>query len=252
MTGEDLKHAQNHFLEGAKKILLEDEHLRPVGFVITLHRHVDKLFESGSWGLEIIDPKTCVIGAADDDNVVTLIIDLTMDWKRLYHAVLNVFPQTRDVLPAMIQLAETVGVDDPYKRTMRPFLSVTQLDTKDVIAATMRKLCDEVEAFASIMQSEAWLRNVDPATERVENIAGPLGHDVKSIEVIVSMMETYEFARMLTIPIHRESAAQPTTARDAGKILGFGERAERVDTPQNTHVLDGRLMRFLKPQAVAS
>ena len=57
MTGDDLKHVQDHFLEGAKTILRESGRLRPVGFVITLHKHVDKLFESG-WGIEFIDPKT--------------------------------------------------------------------------------------------------------------------------------------------------------------------------------------------------
>jgi tetrahydromethanopterin S-methyltransferase subunit B len=253
VTGEDLKRVQNHFLEGAKKILLEHERLRPIGFVITLHKHVDKLLKSGSWVLKIIDPKTGVIDdATEDDSVAILNIDLTMDWKRVYHAVVNVFPETRDILPNMIQLAETLKVADPYKRTMRPFMSVTKLDEKDVIAASMRKLCGEVEAFASIMQSEAWMRAVDPSTEDIAKIPARLGDDAKSFEVIVSMMETYEFARMLTIPVHREPMAEPTAARDKGKVSSFGEPNECLDTPNDKNVLDGRLMRFLKPQGVAS
>jgi hypothetical protein len=245
MTGDDLKRMQDHFLEGAKKILLESGRLRPIGFVITLHKHLDKLFESG-WGLEIIDPKTCVIDNSSDDKVATLILDLAMDWKRLYHAVVNVYPKARDVLPAMIQLAETFGVDDPYKRTMRPFLSATQLDEKDVIAATMRKICGEAHAFASIMQSEAWLRIVDPS-EDVDQIPDSLGDDKKSIEVVISSMETYDFARLITVPIQRATAQTSKKKRDSGKVTGFGEPTECLDTPSDTNVLEGRLVRFLKP-----
>ena len=65
MTGEDLKRLQDHFLEGGKMILRESGRLRPVGFVITLHKHVEKIFETG-WGVEIIDPASCVRDGEDD------------------------------------------------------------------------------------------------------------------------------------------------------------------------------------------
>jgi len=54
MIGDDLKRMQDGFLEGGKSILRERGRLTPVGFIVTLHKHVDKIFESG-WGLEIID-----------------------------------------------------------------------------------------------------------------------------------------------------------------------------------------------------
>jgi hypothetical protein len=247
MTGDDLKRMQNGFLEASKKILLEECRLRPVGFIVTLHKHVDKLFESG-WGIEFIDPKAWMRDV-QDDNVATLIIDLMMDWKRLYHAVLNVFPQTRDVLPQMLALGESVGVDDVYKRTMRPFLKATQLDEKDVIAATLRQICDKVDAFASILHSEAWLRVVE-STETVEkireNAPKSLGQDKKSVEIVMSAMETYDFTRMLAVPIHREPSKNPRE-RDEGKVIGFGELTEGLDTPGDTNVIEGRLARFLKP-----
>ena len=253
MTGEDLKRLQDHFLEGGKKILYESGRLYPVGFVITLHKHVEKLFESG-WGIEIIDPASCVRDG-QDDRIATLILDLLMDWKRMYHAVLNVFPQTRDVLPPMIALAEQLQVDDPYKRVMRPFLAQTQLDEKDIIAATMRHVCGQVDAFASIMQSEAWLRAIDPsdnadkvALERAKREG--LGQDSKSVEVIVSSMETYEITRLLALPIQRETKPR-AKRRDEGKVTGFGEVDERLDTPDNMHATD-RFVRFLRPLEVAS
>lgn len=250
MTGEDLKRMQDHFLEGGKKILLESGRLRPVGFVITLHKHVEKIFETG-WGIEIIDPASCVRDG-QDDRVSTLILDLLMDWKRMYHAVLNVFPQTRDVLPPMIALAEQLQVDDPYKRVMRPFLAQTRLDEKDIIAATMRHVCAQVDAFASIMQSEAWLRAVDPsdkaAIERAEREG--LGQDSKAVEVIVSSMETYEITRLLALPIQREVTPH-AKQRDEGKVSGFGNVDERLDTPANMHAED-RFVRFLKPLEIAS
>lgn len=245
MTGDDLKHVQDHFLEGAKTILSERGRLRPTGFVITLHKHVEKLFESG-WGIEFIDPKSCV--RADGDDTATLVLDLLMDWKKLYHAVVTVFPQTKDVLSPMIKLAETIAVDDPYMRVMRPFLAQTQMDEKDVIAATMRHVCEKVDAYASIFQSEAWMRVLDLETEREEDIPESLSEDAKSIEVIVSSMETYDFARMLTLPIQREDAKK----RAAGKIAGFGARTEGLDTRDNENVVEGRFMRFLKPLEVAS
>ena len=247
MTGDELKRTQDHFLEGGKKLLQEHGRLRPTGFIITLHKHLDKIFESG-WGIEFIDPKACMRGIHDDDSAV-LILDLLMDWKRLYHAVLNVFPQTRDVLPPMITLAQTTDVDDPYMRVMRPFLAHTKMDEKDVIAATMRQICGQVDAFACIMQTEAWQRVVDP-TEDAGKISAHLGDDQKSFEVLVSSMETYNFARMLTAPIHREASTQ--SKRDEGKILSFGEQTEGLDTVDDTNVVDGRLVRFLKPLEVAS
>ena len=250
MTGDDLKNMQDHFLEGAKAIVKESGRLRPVGFVITLRRHLDKLFESG-WALEIIDPKSCVIDG-QDDKVAAVILDLLMDWKRMYHAVLNVFPKTRDILPPMVALAEQLKVDDPHKRVMRPFLAQAQLDDKDVIAATMRHVCAQAEAFACIMQSEAWVRVIDPA-EDPDKISARLGDDPKSTEVVYSAMETYEFTRMITVPVHREaSSAKKSKKRDDGRVVGFGEPAEGIDAPDNTNVAEGRFARFLKPLGVAS
>jgi hypothetical protein len=248
VTGDDLKRMQGHFLEGGKTILLDAGRLRPVGFVITLHKHLDKLFESG-WGIEFIDPKSCLRGERGDDSAV-LILDLLMDWKRMYHAVLNVFPQTRDVLPPMITLAETIDVDNPYMRVMRPFLTHTQMDEKDIIAATMRHVCGQVDAFACIMQSEAWMRFVDPS-EDVDKISARLGDDQKSVEVVISSMETYEFARLITVPVHRKVSSR-SKKRDEGKVISFGESTERLDTPDDTNVAEGRFVRFLKPLETAS
>lgn len=249
MTGDDLKRMQDGFVEGAKKILLKDGRLRPVGFIITLRKHVDKLFESG-WGLEFLDPKECMRDA-QDDSVAALVIDLMMDWKRLYHAVLNVFPQTRSVLPQMIALGEGIAVDDAHMRVMRAFLRATELDEKDVVAATLRQICDKVDAFACVMQSEAWMRVVGPGESEAqirENAPKGLGQDQKSIEIVVSSMDTHDFTRLITVPVRREASKE----RDGGKVLGFGEPTEGLDTPDNANVVEGRMTRFLKPLEIAS
>lgn len=248
MTGDGLKHMQDHFLEGAQQLLRERGHLRPVGFVITLHKHVAKLFDSG-WGIEFIDPKTACVRAGDDDTA-TLILDLLMDWKRMYHAVVTVFPQTRAVLAPMIKLAETIVVDDPYMRVMRPFLAQTQMNEKDVIAATMRHVCAKVDAFASIFQSEAWMRTLDLKKESRADVPQKLAEDAKSIEAVISSMETYDFARMITVPIQREGSVNQK--RDAGKVVGFGDLVETLDTFDNKNKVDGRLTCFLKPLEIAS
>jgi hypothetical protein len=245
MTGDDLKRMQDGFLKGAKTLLCQYEQLRPVGFVITLYKHVEKLFESG-WGIEFIDPKSCV--GVNGDGTATLVLDLTMGWKRLYHAVVTVFPETKEVLSPMITLAETIAIDDPYKRVMRPFLAHTQMDEKDIIAATMRHVCGKVDAYASIFQAEAWRRDVDLDKESEADVPQNLSNDAKAVEVIISSMETYDFTRMLSVPIVREGGKK----RDAGKVVGFGELVEGLDTLDNTNVVDGRLARFLKPLEIAS
>jgi hypothetical protein len=253
VTGDDLRRMQDDFVETSKKILLEQDQLRPVGFVVTLHKHVDKLLESG-YGVEFIDPKDC-LRDAKDDAVATLVVDLAMDWKKLYHAVLSVFPKTRDVLPRLLDVAETVGADDPHLRLMRPFMASTGLHEKDVVAATMRQICDKVDAFASIMHSEAWMRALDPSSETVDdvykNAPGGLGQDKKSVEVLVSAMETHDLARMITVPICREPSADPSR-RDGGRVLGFEEPTESVHTAEDRNKLEGRMVRFLKPLPEAS
>lgn len=248
MNGEALKRLQDHFLDNGKALLLEHGHVQMIGFVITLHKHVEKLFESG-YGVEFLDPKEC-LRDAQDDSVAVLIVNLAMDYKRLYHAVLNVFPKTRDVLPQLLALGHAVDVDDPYMRVMRPFMAHTQLDERDVVAATMRQICDKIEAFACIFQSEAWQRT-GSYSER-EEIPDSLADDAKAIEVIISSMETYEFTRMLTVPVHREPAPPDAERRDAGAITGFGQPLECLDTPEDTNRLEGRLVRFLKPLEAAS
>ena len=249
MTGDDLKRMQDGFLAQAKVLLLEQSGLRPVGFVITLHKHVDKLFDSG-WGVEFIDPKSC-LRDPEDDNVAILIVDLAMDWKKLYHAVLNVYPQTQSLLPGLLEMGKGIVGDDAYMRVTRAFLKSAELVEKDVSSAMLCWICEKVDAFACVMQSEAWMRHTEPSEdlEQLRKIASRgLGQDQKSIEVIYSAMETHDFARMITTPIHRE----PSKERDDGKILGFGESTETLDTPGDGHVIEGRLARFLKPLKDAS
>jgi len=243
MTEEDLKRMQDGFLETSKKLLLERGHIGPVGFVITLHKHVDKLLESG---FEFLDPKAC-LRDHKDDSVAAILVDLAMDWKKLYHAVLNVFPETRDILPEMIALGSKIDVDNVYMRVMRAFMKAAEMDEKDVIAATMRQICDKVDAFACILHSEAWLRIIDPSSETLDeiykNAPKGLGQDTKSVEVIFSSMETHDFSRMITVPVHRE----PSKTRDDGKVLSFGEPTENADG-----ALGGRMAGFLKPLKDAS
>jgi hypothetical protein len=254
MTGADLKRVQDNFFATSKRILLDTGHIRPIGFVVTLHKHVDKLFESG-YGLEFLDPKAGLMTDVGDNAVATLIVDLVMDYKRLYHAVLAVFPKTRDILPRLLALGQSVGADDPYLRLMRPFLESTGLDAKDVSAAVMRQICDKVDAFASIMNSEAWMRSAASPEdmEKVQKFAETrsLGEDQKSVEIVISAMETYDFTRMLTAPIRRKPSKNPKR-RDAGKVLGFGETDDRVAEQGGNNVIEGRLVRFLKPLPVAS
>jgi hypothetical protein len=250
LTEDDLKRMQDGFIEGSKKLLLKRRHIGPVGFVVTLHKHLDKLAESG-YGMEFIDHETARVGDPKDDAIATLVIDLSMNWKKLYHAVLTVFPQMQSVLPGLLAIGAEIKVDDPYMRLMRPFMAATRLDEKDIIAATMRQICDKASAFASIFHSEAWQRTAGPEEDRSQ-IPNDLGDDEKSIEVLISTMETYAFARMITTPVRRvPSPPSKKKKRDSGKVEGFGEPTELIDRPGDNNRLEGRLMRFLKPQGAA-
>ena len=181
-------------------------------------------------------------------------LDMLLDWKRLYHALIDLMPKARPVLEPMLALANQVRVDDTYMRVMRPFLAHIQMEEKDIVAGVVQQICGKVDAFANIVQSEAWVRYVDPTTETVDEIyknsPEGLGQDKKSVEVIVSMMETYEFSRMITVPILR-SEAKSAQNRDGGKITGFGESVEHVVPVDETSPV-GRFDRMLKPLTVAS
>lgn len=248
MTGDDLKLLQDQFLEGGKQILRERGHLGTVGFVVTLHKHVEKLLESG-WGAEFIGNPKDVFVRLDDDRVVALVLDMTMDWKRLYHAVLELYPKMREILPALIEAANQAQVDDPYKRVVRPFLKAAQLDEKDIVAGTMRQVCEKVDAFACIMQCEAWFYEVDPSVPG-DQLPDDLSTDAKSVEVIFSSMETRDFARLLKTLIRRAPSDDPAT-RDAGVVVDFGERIEMLISPEEQVAVSGRFMNFLKPLEIA-
>lgn len=250
MTGDDLKHMQDGFLDAAKKILRMDMRLRPVGFVVTMHKHLDKLAETG-WGVEFLDFGSRMSDDHDDAYAV-LILDMAMDWKRQYHAVVSLMPEAVTTLEPLLKLAEKLRVDDPHMRVMRPFLAHVQMDTKDVVAATMRHVCDKVDAFACVMQHEAWLRVVGPTEDAAQvkaAAAGGLGGDAKAVEVIASALETHDFARTVTVPIRRE----PSDRRDGGKVLDFGEPMEAVVTPDDPrNKVGGRYAHLLKPLPEAS
>jgi len=247
MTGDDLKRLQDTFFSGGQAILRAHARLAPIGFIVTMSKHVDKLFEHG-WAMEILDRKMCMRDPKDD-AIATLIVDLSMDWKKLYHSICILSPQAKGVLEPMINLAKSIAVDDPYKRVVRPFLERTNTHTKDVMAATMRHICDHVDAFASIFQCEVWFRSVDGTKENEADVPRDLSGDAKAIEAVYSTMETYEFTRMLTLPIHREPSEK---ARDEGKVIGFGDLKEDVDTVDNGTVTGGRFTGFLKPLSEAS
>lgn len=252
MTEDDFKHLQNHLLEHSKKALLGHGHIDPMGFVITHVRNIDNLLESG-YGVEFIDPKTAFVRDAADDTIATLTIDLGMSWKKLYHAILTVFPETQNTLPGLLALGTEIKVDDPYKRLIRAFLSATELDTRDIMAAMMRQICDKTDALASIFHSEAWQREAE-LDEARDAIPEDLETDGKSIEVLISSMETYDFARVVTVPVLRKASKKRSAAskkrRDSGKVQGFGKSIEMIDRPENDNVLEGRMIRFLKPQEV--
>lgn len=241
MNADDLKHLQDTFVDGARDLLREHGRLRPIGFVVTLEAHVA---EARTRGVLDFIAANATLGVRD--GVATIVLDLFMDPQKLYHAVLAAFPKTREFLPELLAIGQKAGVDYPYLRVIRPVMRHAGLEVKDIIAETMRYVCNELDAFACIMQSEAWLRVVDTQREKLADVPTRLGEDQKSTEVIVSMMETHDFSRMVTVPIHREAGK----TRDTGKVTGFGEALADVET--DVRKSGGRFSQFLKPLGVVS
>ncbi len=245
-NNELLKVIQNDHLEVAKRLLLEEGFVVPIGFVFTRRDQVDNLLGNG-WGIEFIKPKQIfTYERMKGSEVVGLGLDFAMDWERMYHALIRVLPKYRPYLEPFIQLAKEKKLDDPYMRTMRPFMEVSKMDEKDIIAATMKSICERVEAFGAMHVSEAYIVQVTDPKDR-DKMADDLADEPTSTEVVMCSLETHEFIRMVTIPIKRE-ASQPGKRRDSGKPIGFGEPQEHIyhyDEPGSK--VEGRLSRFLSP-----
>ncbi len=243
---DELKAIQDENFSIAKRIMTEVGRVLPMGFVLTRRDETDKLFESG-WGIEFLDPKQLIThDKMGGHEMVGLMLNLAMDWKAMYEAVIRISDKAREFLVPAVEMAKHFKIDDPYMRTMRPFMDATNTDEKDIVSATMRAICEKVDAFAAMHVSEAWMAEPKPGITR-EDLPNDLSEHPDSVEVVHCVMETREIVRMLAIPILREPP-KAGERRDSGKLLGFGEVKEqvvRLGDPEVTAI--GRLTRFLKP-----
>ena len=246
MTDDDLKHMQDSHFETAKGIMASGEPVLPVGFVMTTRANIDKMHESG-WGIEFVDPKDVIIhNTTKGDEVVGLMVPLAWDSERLFYMVRKLWPDTQGALDMVYKMAKDMDLEDPFTRVMRPFMQATNLDEKDVMAAMMRELCEKTDAFAAILISEAWTREVGKDEIDEDGLPRNLANDMKAVEVVMCTLESRNITRMVTIEVKR--GPSPDGERDSGPFVGFGQLKEMcVDNRDPKTRLEGRLVRFLKP-----
>jgi hypothetical protein len=242
---EALKAIQDDHLNAAKAMLTDLGFVAPIGFVFTNRGQVDNLFQGG-WGIQFIQQKQVFsYDRMEKAEMVGLALDFSMDCERMYEALIRSSPKAAEVLVPLVEVGKRMNIDDLYVRTMRSFMQATNVDEKDIIAMTMRSVCEKVDAFGAMHISEAYLKQMD---HRPYGGPGDLARDLTSTEVIICSMETREYVRMLALPILREPPKEGEK-RDSGKVIGFGEVQEqlsRFDDPNC--VVEGRLVRFLKQQ----
>ncbi len=244
---DDFKAIQDDHLRIAKELLLEEGKVYQLGFVFTQRIHLRKLQEAG-WGACLLESEMASQKNPSGDDMVCLTINLSMDWERMFEAVVRVIPEVAEFLRSAIDLAKNMKVDEPYMRTMRPFLETTNLDEKDIISMTMKSICELVDASAAMHISEAYLKTVPMKMMSAE--LGDLSKDDESVEIIVNSIETHDFIRMLHVPIFREPA-KPGAKRDSGRVIGIGEVQEHLyNLKDKGSVITGRMVRFLKPPEV--
>jgi hypothetical protein len=243
-----LKGLQEMHAEWARDTMREDQHLSPVAFVVSdidKARQAIKYAHLPTWGDVINSPQS----AHADTGVMCML--LHEGWENLYSS-LNLawdywFERDKpNPLPMLFQMAETHGMDDPYLRTVRPFLKVTGLAPRDVVTDAVRYVARQCDAQAVIVCHETWIK-----VGQGPKPPGSLADDPASTEQMVCTLDAREYVRMLYTPVQRTSPKKGE-ARDSGRVLGFGETFAMIDDGTDIKGdwtrgrLEGRMVRFLE------
>jgi hypothetical protein len=237
MTPQDLKQAQEDFLERAKRCMLEDDKLAPLSFIFTTRDKIERLHElkMGIGFLNLEDlPQYDKLAAWD---VVVLIQPRFLNWEQRFGVIHRTFKwDQQKMIEDLLAQAMALDVDDPFMRVTRPLMMSIGIDEQDVSNKAVEQIAEAASAFAIVHVSESYYM---PQPKPGEHRRGSLANDPRSEEAIVCSLETRDFSRLLITKIIRRDGK-----RDEGKVIGFGDV---LDSDKQGAKITGRMLGLLKP-----
>lgn len=240
MNNIDLIALQDSSIDSAKKRIMEDGQLHQFGVILIRGSQMDELFSSG-FSMEFLNSKD-MFRPESKDGASCLVVSIDPSWEKLFGATCILYPEMAQPLNHVIEMGKAAfGVPESeiYERTMRVFLKVNDLSSKDITSGIIRLICQKVDAFAVIMISEAWqlLAETKESLEK-ETSKGSFADNPKSIEILASFLDASSFRRILTVGIKRD---------ESGDIVGFEDIQESMDNKDGEAAIGGRFIEFLKP-----
>lgn len=179
--------------------------------------------------------------AAQEDikpaDIIVLVLDLALSTKDALTTLKN------DMEPGAVALINQLekegakfGVKDPELGVLNGLLHHLKMSHKEVAMMALRNAIKRTDAFAVIQLDEAFVHEAhgDEAVAKVNAHKGPVETMDNVDEVIMSVMETDGFTRMLTAKFVRDV---PKT----GKITGFVGVREVIHTPDSEQQLSGSM-----------
>lgn len=196
---------------------------------------------SNGFPIEFLDPKD-MLRPESKEGVSCLVVRIDPDWEKLFEATCLLWPESVPSLRKAVEKGKVVfGIPESeiYERTMRVFLKVNNLNSKDITSGLIRLICQKVDVFAVIMISEAFQLLAETKEElEKETSKGSLADNTKSTEIVASFLDALSFRRILTVDIKRD---------ESENIVGFGEVQESIDNKDGAATIGGHFIEFLKP-----
>ena len=217
MTEQELIEIQNRFLESAKQNLMNEGFLISVCFILTTKRNIttrspDRVREV----LKRLDIDSEAFLRMDPDAEVCLVIPTDPPDEELANYLLSTLhPMVRDIAEMALSRMKGVKEEDKKKVFLRGICARSGMHRNDIIARMIQDNAEYVSAFAVIKIDDAYglgTMNED------EEIPVSLKDAKGSQECIMSVLDSYGYRRLVTIPYHREGGK-----RDEGKVTSFDE-----------------------------
>jgi len=228
-------------LDTAKKILLEQNRLYPVAFILARQMELDPYVRSKALELTTWQP----LDLSGDNPAAYVVLSFALSYTDAAELLGYITFLAPDPVQMEHDLHHAVAVGKGVVGSARKarqmvvdtFLRSQNCDGKDLASSFLRKMCHSVDAEAIVKVDEAWMaRTTAPKGGVIADIRGGLAKNLEdeptSIEVIMTNLETREGMRGVMLPFNR-------TQRNSGQVTGFGAPVIHEDG------LTGRFTDFL-------
>lgn len=221
-------------LERAKSNLLEDNHLRPIAFVLTRAMEIDAEIRAHGFVPESWAPVDPDLLASGPNARVLLVVPLHYDDPEILLGMVQLtLDEDKKALFALATAVIADGVDNTA------FAKAMGRMGKDIVATFLVKLCERTKAEAIVKIDEVWMLDESKRDKGVPFVPprGSLADDPRATEAICATLECRSFARTVRLPYVR-------TKRGTGKVTDFGEPMA-MDTRDEGVEIKGRFMSLL-------